>query len=233
MEDSPEILERFHAALPMVERIAQRFHRTMKGRFELDDLVAAGRQGLLDAARRFDPARGVPFQGYAHIRIRGGVINEIRANSALSGTAYHRAIALRNASIGSAHEISEAALEIAALEGQEPKSEAEAEQALDNLMASFATATAVGLVSEAVATEVSESTTLEEDYERQELLALVREEISTLSQQEAQVLEGMYFHSKTIDDLAPELGVDRSWVCRLHRKGIGRLQKRLGRVEAE
>ena len=233
MEDSPEILERFHSALPMVERIARRFRRSLDSRFELDDLVAAGRQGLLDAARKFDPARGVPFAGYAHIRIRGGVIKEIRDASELSGPAYHRAIALRAATWGNAHEVSEAALEIAALQGQEFKTEAEAEQALDNLMASFATATAVGLVSEAVTMDVAESSDLEEELIKHELLTLVKAEIDSLSEQEGRVLRGMYFEAKTVDDLAPELGCDRSWVSRLHKKGMGRLQKRLSRIDAE
>jgi len=43
-----------------------------------DDLESAAILGLIDAVDRFDPDRGVPFEGYAALRIRGAVLDELR-----------------------------------------------------------------------------------------------------------------------------------------------------------
>jgi len=43
-----------------------------------DDVESAALIGLIDAVDRFDPERGVPFEGYAGLRIRGAVLDELR-----------------------------------------------------------------------------------------------------------------------------------------------------------
>ena len=43
-----------------------------------DDVESAALIGLIDAVDRYDPARGVPFEGYAGLRIRGAVLDELR-----------------------------------------------------------------------------------------------------------------------------------------------------------
>ena len=45
----------------------------------MDDLIAYGAKGLLDAASTFDEARGVPFIAFARHRIRGAMVDGIRA----------------------------------------------------------------------------------------------------------------------------------------------------------
>lgn len=43
-----------------------------------DDLESAGLLGLIDAVDRFQPDRGVPFEAYAALRIRGAILDELR-----------------------------------------------------------------------------------------------------------------------------------------------------------
>jgi RNA polymerase sigma factor for flagellar operon FliA len=43
-----------------------------------DDIVSAAMLGLIDAVDRFEPGRGVPFEAYASLRIRGAVVDELR-----------------------------------------------------------------------------------------------------------------------------------------------------------
>jgi RNA polymerase sigma factor for flagellar operon FliA len=43
-----------------------------------DDAASAAMIGLISAVDRFDPSRGVPFEAYAALRIRGAVVDEIR-----------------------------------------------------------------------------------------------------------------------------------------------------------
>lgn len=43
-----------------------------------DDVASAAMIGLIAAVDRFDPRRGVPFEAYASLRIRGAVVDELR-----------------------------------------------------------------------------------------------------------------------------------------------------------
>jgi RNA polymerase sigma factor for flagellar operon FliA len=72
------------AYLPLVRRIAQHLHRRCPPSVQLDDLVAAGSVGLFDALRRSGPDRGQAFEAYACLRIRGAIIDELRALDWLS-----------------------------------------------------------------------------------------------------------------------------------------------------
>ena len=64
--------------LPLVEKQARRLARRLPAHIELGDLVSAGVLGLMEAMRRFDPARSVAFQSYASFRIRGAMLDELR-----------------------------------------------------------------------------------------------------------------------------------------------------------
>src|SRR5580698_9565045 len=77
--DSPAVLARVREGLPLVDRIARAIARRVgEAHATLDDLCAFGREGLLDAARAFDERRGVPFDGWASLRIRSAMIDGVR-----------------------------------------------------------------------------------------------------------------------------------------------------------
>jgi len=65
--------------LPLVRRMARRFLGRAAPHTDLDDLVAWGTLGLLDALRRYDPAREALFATYARFRIRGAILDQLRA----------------------------------------------------------------------------------------------------------------------------------------------------------
>lgn len=224
--ESNDVLLRFHEHLELVASVVRVYRKGHNWRFDEDDLMSAGRQGLLDAARRFDPARGVPFTAYARLRIRGEIIDEIRRNAQLTGDAYKQAVALRAAAMGAAHEVSESALEIAHLRGDDV-SAVDAEAALEELMASYVAAAAVGVLSNPVQQELSAEFNVEDAYSHQEVVHFLRKQLEEMDERMAMVVRGRYFESKTIDDLAVELDCDRSWVSRIHSKGISWLGRRL------
>ena len=65
--------------LPLVRYIAARIASTIPASVELDDLVQTGTMGLIDAVRRYDPSKGIPFPAYARYRIRGAILDALRA----------------------------------------------------------------------------------------------------------------------------------------------------------
>lgn len=64
---------------PVVKHIALKLAARLPSGFELDDLIQAGMIGLLEAIERFDPKKGVKFKTYAEIRVRGAMLDELRA----------------------------------------------------------------------------------------------------------------------------------------------------------
>jgi RNA polymerase sigma factor FliA len=66
---------------PMVERIAHKAAATygLPAAVEVDDLISCGVLGLAEAFDRYDASRGVAFEAYAIPRVRGAVIDAIRA----------------------------------------------------------------------------------------------------------------------------------------------------------
>lgn len=74
------------AYLPLTRRVLQRISMRLPAHVELEDLSQAALMGLYKSIVAFDPGRGVPFEGYAYPRIRGAVLDELRANDVLSRT---------------------------------------------------------------------------------------------------------------------------------------------------
>lgn len=64
--------------LHFVDFVVHRMRPQIPGFVSLDELKSAAMQGLMEAAGRFDPDKGVLFKTFAETRIRGAVLDEIR-----------------------------------------------------------------------------------------------------------------------------------------------------------
>ncbi len=64
---------------PLVKYIAQKIAARLPSNIELDDLISCGVIGLMDAIEKFDPSRDNKFKTYAEFRIRGAILDELRA----------------------------------------------------------------------------------------------------------------------------------------------------------
>ena len=69
------------AGLPFVQQLARRVAATMPHSIDLGDLVQDGVIGLIDAAERFDEARGIKFETFAERRVRGAMIDALRKDA--------------------------------------------------------------------------------------------------------------------------------------------------------
>ncbi|MEK6840172.1 MAG: sigma-70 family RNA polymerase sigma factor, partial [Nanoarchaeota archaeon] len=63
---------------PLVKHVVDQMKRGLPRTVDLGDLQGAGSLGLLNAIESYEPSRGVPFQSYAEIRIRGSILDELR-----------------------------------------------------------------------------------------------------------------------------------------------------------
>ncbi|HUH03945.1 MAG TPA: sigma-70 family RNA polymerase sigma factor [Kofleriaceae bacterium] len=74
--------------LRLVYSLAVKLYRQLGRRVELDDLVALGTEGLIQAADRFDTARGLAFSTFACYRIRGAMLDGLRRFGLVSGRSF-------------------------------------------------------------------------------------------------------------------------------------------------
>jgi RNA polymerase sigma factor for flagellar operon FliA len=64
---------------PLIKFIAQKIAVRLPSNIELDDLISAGVIGLMDAIDKWDPTRDNKFKTYAEFRVRGAILDELRA----------------------------------------------------------------------------------------------------------------------------------------------------------
>jgi RNA polymerase sigma factor for flagellar operon FliA len=227
--DSTEARERFHACLDLVDVVARQVAKRLTFSVELDELLSSGREGLLDAARRFDPERGVPFRAYANFRVQGAIYDGLRRTSGLPRRALERVAALEAAALAS-----EGEAEFSAARGAHEEL-GRAEKFLANHLSTMATAAAIrisadrGRPMEAADSLADARDDPEQAFARAELLDVVRREAAGLPKDEAEVVRRVYFEGQRLEDVAREHGVSLSWASRLHTRAVARLGKRMKR----
>lgn len=69
--------------LPLIKKIVSRIN-LRQTQYEKEDMIHIGVLGLIDAFKRYDSEKGVPFQNYAKWRIRGSILDELRKNGKVS-----------------------------------------------------------------------------------------------------------------------------------------------------
>ncbi|HEU4404917.1 MAG TPA: sigma-70 family RNA polymerase sigma factor [Polyangiaceae bacterium] len=228
---SVESLVRDHLDLP--PRLARQLVRELGLPQALaNDLESAGREGLVGAANRFEPERGVPFRRYANHRVRGAMIDSLRREGRLPRRAYDR-LQMLSAAVSLNEQLSE---ELASPPPPAASALADADARLAEHLANVATAMALGLLARPVRTEEETGDTLtaldsspqpDEQLVRDETREQVIEALGDLPDQERALVRRHYFEGERFDHVAAELGLSKSWASRLHTRAVGRLTKRL------
>ncbi len=183
----------------MVRGLAYRLRRELSLRGELDDLIAFGFGGLLEAQRRFDPARGVQFQTFAYHRVRGAMLDGVRKMADLPRRAHER--------LQAPADVTPTAFPTAL------------DRAFTRMSAALSTAT---VLQGRFGDESPEAALLKNESVTRLLQALPR-----LSPRQRVLVRGFYFEGRSIDGMARDLGISKSWASRLHRSALGELRDAL------
>jgi len=220
--DAPEVLARFRDELDLVDVNARQVARRLSATsVTLDDLRSFGREGLLQAARSFDAARGVPFRRWANLRIRGAIIDGVRQWGHLPRRVYQELRAL-----SAADRVEEAYDEEQA--GTPATTPEAADARLTSYLAGMATAMAVGSLSAGDDVDPGErAPSPEELVTTAELVARVKAIVQRLPDAERTLIERHYFGDETLDQAAASLGLSKSWGSRLHARAIERIAKEM------
>jgi RNA polymerase sigma factor FliA len=179
-----------------------------------DELASAGALGLVLAAESFDPTQGVPFGAFARRRILGAIADEMRSADWASRTARRRIKetlsvqeSLTNA-LGRAPSLDEVAESL----GVDRKAAMEALSGATH---------SVGSLDETMAdTIAAEISTPEDVVLETERTRYVKAAVTSLPDKMRYIVEQIYFHDRSVGDLAAELGLTHSAVSQQRSEGI-------------
>jgi RNA polymerase sigma factor for flagellar operon FliA len=215
----------------MVQRIALNIRGHLPGHVEVDDLRANGLLGLVDAAAKFNPAKGVKFDTYARHRVRGAILDGLRKADPIS-----RELRRKNKRIQSLyHE----------LEGDVGRPVGDEEMAralgvnLDRWHQSLNEIQSIGcdsgsriLTAAPAMSPPSCDPELLPDYgenpfdscHRREQTEILKQALSTMPDRERRIIILYYLQGLTMKDIALRLHVDESRISQIHSLAMGRLK---------
>lgn len=202
---------------PFVRGIATRVRNELDLSCDLDELIAWGFQGLIEAQTRFDRDRDVKFNTFAYYRVRGAIIDGVRKMAYLSRRAHQM------------RKFAEAADDLLEQESQAraatPEVRADVQQtvqAIDDVLGKLTAAFVIASVGQ---DQASAPELQDETFIRAESCVRVRDAVAKLPEREAKVVRELYFEGRLLDDIAKDLGVSKSWASRIHTKALGVLKR--------
>jgi RNA polymerase sigma factor for flagellar operon FliA len=236
---SPQARERLilHYA-PLVKYVASRVATGLPATVEQADLVSYGMFGLIDALEKFEPARGNKFETYAIPRIKGAIIDELRAMDWVPRSVRFKARGIEKAysDLESMMKRAPSEKEVAARLGVTLKE-------LHDVITQISFVSVLALdellsVGSDRGEQVSLLDTLADrgsdvsmGLEGQETRGLLAAAINSLSEREKIVVTLYYFEGLTLAEIGEILGVTESRVCQIHTKAVNQLRLQLVEVE--
>lgn len=221
--------------LHLVEYAAGRLMATLPEMITKDELLSLGMEGLLDAINKFEPERGLKFETYATLRIRGAMIDGLRKTDVLSRS-------LRD----KARRIEEAYL---ALEQEKLRSVSDEEVcaylgiSVDELRQILLDVSLSSMISinETIRDEENQTTLRwsvlenpdaedpEKHLDEMEIKTILAEAIDKLPEKEKWVVSMVYFEELTLTEISKVLNLTTSRISQLHSKALSRLKNALAK----
>src|SRR6201986_1095763 len=220
---------------PLVKYVAGRVGVGLPPNIEQADLVSYGIFGLIDAIEKFDVSRAIKFETYAISRIKGAIIDELRAIDWIPRSVRYKAREVEKA--------------YASLEAQLHRTPSEAEVAaemgirLEDLHAIFSQVSFVNVVAldellnvggekgdKLSLVDTLEDTKAEDPvlaFESEETKYLLARAINMLPEREKIVVTLYYYEGLTLAEIGQVLGVTESRICQMHTKAVLQLRAKL------
>ncbi|MGH3810691.1 MAG: FliA/WhiG family RNA polymerase sigma factor [Pseudonocardiaceae bacterium] len=215
---------------PLVKYVAGRVGTGLPAHIDIADLVQSGVFGLWEAIDRFEPERGLKFETYAMQRIRGAILDELRAQDWVPRVVRSRAREVERAlerlesrlqrSATDAEVAAELGITVAELREIYAQLQLTSVIALDELLGCGGMSIAETLPDDTV----EEPGALLESVESRRLLA---EAVSQLTDRDRMVVSLYYFENLTLAEIGRVLGVTESRVCQLHTRAVLRLRSKM------
>ena len=219
---------------PLVKYVAGRIGAGLPQSVEQADLVSNGMFGLMDALDKYDPGREVKFETYSIPRIRGAIIDELRAMDWVPRSVRSKA-----------REVEKAHTQLESKLGREPNEDEVAEhlgmsrQELHEVVTQISLVSVMALDETVGSDEKGEQRSLLDTLadaasadptsglEGQEMRGMLSAAINQLTEREKVVVTLYYFEGLTLAEIGEILGVTESRICQIHTKAVGALRNNL------
>lgn len=225
---SPEDLVVTYA--PLVKRIGLHLMGRLPSSVQLDDLLQAGMLGLLDASQHYQANKGASFETFASIRIRGAMLDEIRAGDWAprsvhrNGRAISQAIQTLESQLGREARDTEVA-EFLHLQLDEYRQQLQDMQGTRLIPLELFTMPDDESQSPQDIAAVDDNPL--HDLQKIRFRTMLAEAISQLPERERLVLSLYYDEELNLKEIGAVLGVSESRVSQLHSQTMLRLAARL------
>jgi RNA polymerase sigma factor FliA len=216
---------------PLVRFVVGRLGIPPTGLLEAEDLVSYGMIGLINAIDRYDPSRGVRFEAFASVRIRGAVIDQLRTLNWLPRSAISRirqieaTLATLEQKLGRPAREEEVAHEIGVPIDRYRQMLLETNStvlSLDAPLSSLSQEDEVASLGELLVDHSVPGPV--EQAEQQELTNTLSTAIDNLPEREKLLLSLYYQEELTMKEISKILNVSESRVCQLHMQAVMRLR---------
>ena len=223
---------------PLVKYVASRVATGLPSSVDQHDLVSYGMFGLIDALEKFEPGRGNKFETYAIPRIKGAIIDELRAMDWVPRSVRFKA-----------RELEKAQADLEAMLKRQPSEDELADRLGMSRRELHEMVSQISFVSVLALDEVvgsgsdrGESVALIDTLadkgldptwglESQETRGMLAAAINSLSEREKIVVTLYYFEGLTLSEIGEILGVTESRVCQIHTKAVGGLRGQLSEFD--
>ena len=236
-ENREEVIKRYS---PMIKYVANRIAMRLPPHIEVDDLISVGVLGLMDAISKYDSSRGAKFKTYAEFRVRGAILDELRAMDWVP-----RSIRQKASNVDKVVQGLQATL------GRAPEDEEVAEEmgiSLDQFHDTLNETKSIPIFSLedlGIAKESGEQQSLldclagkaDADPQTQirliELKEIIAKAIDALPEKERLMVSLYYYEELTMKEIGAVLEITESRVSQIHSKAVYRLRTKLKAIIAE
>lgn len=212
--------------LPLVKFHAERLAAKLHDKLDVDDLYQAGTLGLMKAVESYEPERKLKFETYASTRIRGAILDSLRANDWVPRQVRKKAKLL-----------DKACEELEAKLGREPTEVEIAEHlniSLEEYYELAREASVVGIFHCTKGDEDSPGQDIEgiadpksdRPTQRIEKKDLIRAMLAELTEKEKYILQMYYFDGLTMQAIGEILNITESRVSQIHSQMVNRLRRK-------
>jgi RNA polymerase sigma factor for flagellar operon FliA len=225
--DADDLITRY---APLIERAARRISIRTGLRSAYDDLWSAGALGLLEAAPRFDAARGVTFETFVEHRIRGAMLDELRRMDHLPRRLRSRTDDVQKVKQTLAGKLGrDATMEEVALAMNVDMEELSGLEAL--MEPHVPLDKAAHVLAASSGDGPAGSNPVEENIARAQMAKVLAEGFKKLPERLQTVMGLHYVEGLTYREIAKMLDVSEPRVCQLHADGLKRLRATMPDVD--